>query len=233
MSSEPTPAGVWSHFQGTGQSYGFVGSHGRHAHLLRKIARLCAGAAPTVLNVGIGDGNFERQSLKRGWLISTLDPDEQAVQSICKAGVDAKAGSITAIPWANEQFDFVVVSEVLEHLTPEQRSKAIQEIHRTLKPGGRLIGTVPFQENLNLAITVCPQCNHVFHRWGHTTSFDLETMRKELAIAFSDIQCYRAALVEFAGRNLTGKAKSLARWILGKFGAAITVPSLVFLARKT
>jgi hypothetical protein len=57
-------------------------------------------------------------------------------------------------------------------------------------------------------------------------------MRAELTNYFTDVVCYRAALVEFSGRKLPGKLKSAIRWILGRFGATISMPSLVFIARK-
>lgn len=232
MTEQTPPVNIWTHFQGEGKAYGFTGSHGRHAHLLRMIERFAAGGSPVVLNVGIGDGNFEREALRRGWSVASLDPDEDAIQAISTAGVRGQVGSITCMPFADDSFDFVVASEVLEHLTADERSLALREIARTLKSGGRLLGTVPLQEDLALSRTVCPQCNHVFHRWGHTTSFGLESMRVELAAVFGEVTCYRAALVEFAGRSFRGKLKSTIRWVLGRFGAAIAVPSLVFIARK-
>lgn len=231
--NQPSPVNIWTHFQGEGKTYGFTGSHGRHAHLIRIIERFAAGTPPVVLNVGIGDGNFEREGLRRGWEMVSLDPDEQAVRSISAAGVRGEVGSITFMPFADCSFDFVAASEVLEHLTSDERKQALREIERALKPGGCFLGTVPLDEDLDLSETVCPQCNHTFHRWGHTTSFDLVKMRAELSSVFQDVTCYRAALVEFSGRSLAGKLKSSIRWVLGRFGAAIAVPSLVFVARTT
>jgi ubiquinone/menaquinone biosynthesis C-methylase UbiE len=51
-------------------------------------------------------------------------------------------GSAVAIPFADSSFDFVLCSEVLEHV-PDPR-RAIGEIARVLRPGGRLVLTVPF-----------------------------------------------------------------------------------------
>ncbi len=227
-----SPVNIWSHFQGEGKRYGFTGSHGRHAHLIRMVERFSASRSPAVLNVGIGDGNLEREGLRRGWKMVSLDPDEQAVQAISATGASGEVGSIAIMPFPDMSFDFVVVSEVLEHLSSDERHRALRGIERALKPGGRLLGTVPSEENLFVSETGWPQCSDGFHRWGHTTSFDLDSMRSELSVVFDDVICYRAALVEFAGRSLRGKLKSAVRWILGRFGATIAVPSLVFIAQK-
>jgi hypothetical protein len=45
------------------------------------------------------------------------------------------------------------------------------------------------------------------------------------------IECRRTAFVQFAGRSVGGKIKSLARLVLGKCGASIAVPNILFTAR--
>jgi SAM-dependent methyltransferase len=46
----------------------------------------------------------------------------------------------------SEHFDFILSSDVLEHVPEPQ--KALSEIYRVLKPGGKFIFTVPFGENM-------------------------------------------------------------------------------------
>ena len=110
----------------------------------------------------------------------------------------------------------MVAAEILEHLTEPHRRAGLAEIRRTLKPGGYLIGTVPCEEDLDSNIAVCPHCRQVFHRWGHTTSFDLASLRGELAPYFGDISCRRTAFVEFQNRSFAGKLKGLARLATGQ-----------------
>jgi SAM-dependent methyltransferase len=47
------------------------------------------------------------------------------------------------LPFANESFDYVTCFEVLEHMPPELRATAFREMNRVLRPGGRLILSVP------------------------------------------------------------------------------------------
>ncbi len=52
-------------------------------------------------------------------------------------------GDAMRLPFADATFDYVVCSEVLEHLPDDARTA--REIHRVLKPGGTCIATVPCQ----------------------------------------------------------------------------------------
>jgi SAM-dependent methyltransferase len=47
------------------------------------------------------------------------------------------------LPFGNDTFEYVTCIEVLEHLPPELRPLAFQEMRRVLQPGGKLILTVP------------------------------------------------------------------------------------------
>ncbi len=51
--------------------------------------------------------------------------------------------SITSIPLPENSVDFLICSEVIEHLTPEEGEKFLFEVDRIMKPGGRAIITTP------------------------------------------------------------------------------------------
>lgn len=52
-------------------------------------------------------------------------------------------GSADELPFSSESVDLVTCTEVLEHIQPSLRAIALREIWRVLKPGGRLVMTVP------------------------------------------------------------------------------------------
>ena len=56
-------------------------------------------------------------------------------------GVDV-VGSVYELPFEDESFETVLCMVVMEHL--EYPPKAIAEMHRVLKPGGRILVSVPF-----------------------------------------------------------------------------------------
>ena len=66
-------------------------------------------------------------------------------------------------------FEAIFCLDILEHV--EHLGEAIKNIKKILKPGGVLIATLPWKENLDNSMVVCPKCHHRFHRVGHFHSF--------------------------------------------------------------
>lgn len=58
-------------------------------------------------------------------------------------GVNVVQGSITALPFPDDCFDFVVSIDVLYHQAVNNDESALSEISRVLKPGGHLLLRVP------------------------------------------------------------------------------------------
>jgi ubiquinone/menaquinone biosynthesis C-methylase UbiE len=91
-----------------------------------------------VLDVGCGKGRFARvlRGQYPGAEIWGLDISEEMLKSV-PAGVHTRAGSMTALPFADSTFDFVYATESLEHAVAIEL--AVNEMCRVLKPGGRLL----------------------------------------------------------------------------------------------
>jgi malonyl-CoA O-methyltransferase len=91
-----------------------------------------------VLDVGCGKGRFARVLLERnpGAVICGLDISE-AMLACAPAGVDVISGSMTELPFAASAFDAVYATESLEHAVEIER--AVDEMCRVLKPGGKLV----------------------------------------------------------------------------------------------
>lgn len=224
---------IWTHFQNAGvQSFDLA--EPRYEALAKEVRKRADGRIGKVMNVGIGNGGFERRMLLHGWTTLSVDPDEIAVAKMVSIGVDAKTGYADRIPFPNECVDTVVVSEVLEHIADAQRTKAIAELARVMRRGGTLIGTVPYREDLSGSETVCPTCGTVFHRWGHVASFDESKLRAELSAHFTVLRCAPRAFVNWHDRKTTRRIlKNCMKWILGRMGEGIVYPSLFFIAQKT
>jgi SAM-dependent methyltransferase len=221
---------IWKHFQNNAQE-SFEGAVPRLNYLVKHIGRLSRIAKPAVLDIGVGSGHFERQALARGWQAHALDPDGDALAKLAGEGIITHVGHVEKMPLESALVDFVVASEVLEHLTVEQRKAGLEEIARVLKPRGWFLGTVPYEETLAANQVVCPECGVVFHRWGHLKSFTRDDVTRELSPHFTNIRVTRTAFVAFS-RGLGGNLKSILRLILAKCGQQIAVPSILWQAQK-
>ncbi len=91
-----------------------------------------------VLDVGCGKGRFARVLLEKnpGAVISGLDISEAMLRSL-PSGIGGVSGSMTELPFAASTFDCVYATESLEHAV--EIGRAVAEMCRVLKPGGRLV----------------------------------------------------------------------------------------------
>jgi ubiquinone/menaquinone biosynthesis C-methylase UbiE len=107
--------------------------------------RLVAHQPRRWLDIGTGNGFLPRiaRASLNGVHITGTDFAENALAAAADALDEQKLADLDAqgLPFENESFDFITCLEVIEHLVfPEQ---ALSEMHRVLKPGGRVVITVP------------------------------------------------------------------------------------------
>lgn len=95
-------------------------------------------AGKKVLDAGCGKGRFARVLLDQnpGAEIWGLDISEQMLRYV-PAGIQTRVGSLTELPFPDASFDFVYATESLEHAVEIER--AVGELCRVLKPGGKLV----------------------------------------------------------------------------------------------
>lgn len=58
---------------------------------------------------------------------------------------DLHNGDVLHMPYADGQFDTVLLISILEHLNPHELEQAFAEIRRVLKPGGQVVYGVPVE----------------------------------------------------------------------------------------
>jgi len=127
-----------------------------------------------LLDLGCGFGRHAFEAAKRGAHVTACDmalPELSDVRNTFAAMDDAGelpqtvrtaeiAGDATKLPFADNTFDRIIASEVLEHV-PDDHA-ALNELTRVLKPGGVLAATVPTW----LPERIC---------WGITSDFHAPT----------------------------------------------------------
>ena len=165
-----------------------------------------------VLNIGVGKGYLESILVQKGVDVSCLDPSSSAIEKIrerLRLGEKAQVGYSQSMPFSDAVFDYVIMSEVLEHLDDTVIEQTLEEVKRTLKISGKFFGTVPADENLQKSIVVCPKCGECFHRWGHVQSFSQESLSNILKLQFKNISIKRVVLSDFKQFNWKGKSLAI------------------------
>lgn len=103
-----------------------------------------------VLEIGCGRGGFACWLAQRypGVRLNAADFSATAVamgRAVALAerlrGIDWCVADVLALPWRDASFDTVISCETIEHVTSPRR--AIRELARVLRPGGRLLLTAP------------------------------------------------------------------------------------------
>jgi SAM-dependent methyltransferase len=121
-------------------------------YLALVIQRLGLGAAPRVLEVGVGQGHFARAvapHLGPGFDFVGLDPEPKSLATAsarCEAanlpGTFAFVeGRAEALPFPDATFDFVICQTLLIHLADPAAGFA--EMVRVCRPGGRILACEP------------------------------------------------------------------------------------------
>jgi SAM-dependent methyltransferase len=99
------------------------------------------GTKGRVLDVGCRFGTLTRAYLDGNTVVG-IDVDRQALEEARTLGIETVwADAADALPFDEESFDVVVLGELLEHLLLPERT--VGEARRVLRPGGRLVGSVP------------------------------------------------------------------------------------------
>lgn len=223
---------IWDRFQND-ESFGdaFSDAAPRYSFLAKQTKPGMA-----VLNIGVGRGGLEALLVQRGVTVYCLDPSQESIARIRvqhAMGDRAQVGLSQHIPFPDQQFDVVIMSEVLEHLTDEVLTASLAEVRRLLKPEGHFIGTVPANERLSDNRAVCPHCGEAFHRWGHIQSFSTSRLLRLLSDGQFTVRRMESRVFPSWDRGgLRNLLKSTARYVLGRIGSPIAGPSLFFKATR-
>lgn len=123
------------------------------------------------LDFGAGSGHMLQLLMDRGLNAAGYDPspDRQALL-LAKIGQHQNFLGVKGVDSA-EQFDVVLMMEVVEHVLDEDFDSVLDRVARFVKPSGYLIVSTPNNENLETASVYCPVSETFFHPWQHVRSF--------------------------------------------------------------
>lgn len=123
------------------------------------------------LDFGAGSGHVLQLLLDRGLNAAGFDPspDRQALL-VAKIGQHKNFLGVKGVD-SNEQFDVVLLIEVIEHVLEEDFHTVLKRVANFVSPGGYLIASTPNKENLESSSVYCPISETLFHPWQHVRSF--------------------------------------------------------------
>jgi SAM-dependent methyltransferase len=154
--------------------------------------RLGLKAGDRLLDLGCGFGRHAFEALRRGGRVVACDmafPELEQVVGTAEAmrgageiGPDLLCASVngdgTRLPFADNSFDRIIASEVMEHV-PDDLC-ALEELTRVLRPGGTIAITIPawFPEKVCWKIT--DQYHAPFVPGGHVRIYTEEELRRKM-----------------------------------------------------
>lgn len=104
------------------------------------------------LDIGTGTGNLAGKFLNKGIPMAGIDQSKEMLKHCGRKypQMELKLGNFLAIPYLDGQFDFIVTSFALRHISDEQKVLALSEMRRVLKPHGRICLTdLMFQNDIH------------------------------------------------------------------------------------
>jgi ubiquinone/menaquinone biosynthesis C-methylase UbiE len=137
-------------------------------------AKFCEGKI--VLDCASGEGIGVNILCKTAKTVYGVDIDENTFKTARKNikynNAILNHGSATELPFNDDYFDVITSMETLEHIPQKLQEKCIEEFHRVLKPGGKLIISTPNKSVLN-PNGIAPK--NYFHLWEltHTEFVDI------------------------------------------------------------
>lgn len=113
-----------------------------HYHLYLRLIAPLAGPGRRLLDVGSGAGFFLKAAESDGWDVEGVEVSEAAAGYAARVlGVKVRQAKLEGVGFGADSFDVVTLLDTIEHLGDPERAMA--EILRILKPGGRLILNTP------------------------------------------------------------------------------------------
>ena len=167
----------------------FVPNRGseREQSRIADIFQLVPGAGQRAIDIGARDGYLSKRLAERFDSVVALDLERPRIDD---PRITCVAGDLTSLEFADHHFDFVLCSEVLEHIPPGLLPKACAELVRVT--GGSVLIGVPYRQDLLCGRTTCQTCGRSNPPYGHVNAFDEAT----LSGLFAELAWTRSSFVD-------------------------------------
>jgi SAM-dependent methyltransferase len=144
-------------------------------------------AGETMLDVGCGSGTSLLEAQSLGATAFGIEADPNVAPIASALGLTIHFGSLQDQPFPDQQFDLIVMNQVIEHL-PEP-GLALQILLDRLKPGGRMVLVFPNQASLWRRFSGDRWINwHIPYHLHHFTSTSFTRMASHCGFAVASTQ---------------------------------------------
>jgi 2-polyprenyl-3-methyl-5-hydroxy-6-metoxy-1,4-benzoquinol methylase len=144
-----------------------------HDYILSQIPK----NAEWVLDTGCGGGWLAKSLQHSGKQVISMDITPinpiKATKDTPYASHYGLVADVFELPLHEGSIDCIVASEIIEHVSDPGRF--IRSLFTALKPGGRLIITTPYNEQIQSSL--CIHCNHLTPHNAHLHSFTEKSIR--------------------------------------------------------
>ena len=155
----------------------------------------------SLLEIGSRDGRVTRMLVQHSQTVTALDLE---VPSLSLERVTCVQGDVTRLQFADESFDCVVCTEVLEHVP--SLGQACAELARVTKKW--LLVGVPYDQDLRLGRMTCAECGRVNPPYGHVNRFS----EARLEACFPSLKLERVAKLG----SIKGATNGVSSWLLDR-----------------
>ena len=169
-----------SKFHDPCRNWGKLDEH--NAARVRITQELIPEGVTSVLDVGCGDGAVTNSLVDDGLEVTGIDASKVALSYFRGKSI---VGDIEKLPFANDSFDVVISTEVLEHLPPKKGDLVLAELERVARKA--IILSTPYSEYLPNGLVKCSACATCYHANHHIRSYT----RKDYEQFFSNFVSVR------------------------------------------
>ena len=175
------------------------------------------GKSGRILDVGCGKAWVAELFCPRDYSVVSMDISientSEAIKKYPFKNHSAIVGDVYSLPFRNNSFDYIIASEVIEHVySPDA---LVSNLINILKPGGVLIITTPYREKIQYSL--CIHCNRPTPHNAHLHSFDekiLTSLYKEDDIKNLDFTTFANKLLIHVRLNFILKYLNFYSWRL-------------------
>ena len=165
------------HYRKDAQEYDYFATRDNETeHIDRRVREYIAsyinGSSGRILDTGCGKAWVAELFCPKGFDVVSMDISventSRALKKFPFPNHSALVADAYALPFKKNSFDYVIASEVIEHVA--RPALFFQNLFSILKPGGILLITTPYKEKISYSL--CIHCNRPTPFNAHLHSFD-------------------------------------------------------------